>query len=126
LLPTRRRFTRERRGRKKLAANAPKIANVRAGVCGPFVKANPVIDPLTSDLNLTPSSSGPGSLTDALPGVADDGQLEHGQFEPVPVVNVHVTSAATSALPEMSFRARGTAFMVAVYGLWKRQERWSA
>src|SRR5881275_105032 len=82
----------------------------------PLEKRMPLTDPLMSDLNLTPSSKGPGSLTDALPGVVVDCQLEHGQFEPVPVVNVHVTSAAT-ALPATSFAPAAPPFMVAVYAV---------
>jgi len=73
----------------------------------------PVIVPLTSDRNLTPSSTAPGSETDGFAGVAVPGHTLHGQLGPAAVVNDHVTSAAR-ALPDTSFTPAAPPFTVAV------------
>src|SRR4051812_27721507 len=61
----------------------------------------PVIDPLISDENLTPSSVALASLLAGLAGADEALQVLHGQPKPALVVNAH-TLLAPSALPARS------------------------
>ncbi len=57
--------------------------------------------PLTSDLNLTPSSTAFGSATEGLAGVADGPQTPHGHSATAAVVKDQVRLAG-SGLPAAS------------------------
>src|SRR5258708_39104969 len=57
--------------------------------------------PLRSTLNLTPTSTALGSLTEAVPGVVELLHAVHGQDGAAEVVNDHV-KLARRALPERS------------------------
>ena len=63
---------------------------------------------------MTPSSIAFGSLTAGTAGVVDALQIEHGQAEPVPVVNDQ-TKLPASALPATSFTPLAPPAIVAVY-----------
>ena len=59
------------------------------------------MNPLTSDVNFTPSSTALGSATDGLAGVAVASQPPQGHTGPAAVVNDHDTLPA-KALPARS------------------------
>ena len=74
------------------------------------------MDPFTFAWNFAPSSTADVSASDTTAGVALPGQMVQGQVappEPVPVVKVHGTSAA-SAVPAVSVTPVGPPFTVAV------------
>ena len=76
------------------------------------------MNPLLSEVNLTPRLTALGSFTEAVPGVAEAGQAEQGQADAAAVVKDHVVLAA-SALPATSL-TRGSVvppLTVAVYML---------